>query len=87
MSPPLRGGIWKTTNHATFWKPIFEGMPENTFGDLAIFAGDRRSSGRASGEQNNRQSHRGARGVYRSTDGGATWTHLGLDEDGDRSDA
>src|SRR6478609_8490912 len=34
------GGIWKTTNHGTFWKPIFDSQQENTFGDLAIFPGD-----------------------------------------------
>src|SRR5438094_9668851 len=50
------GGIWKTTNHGNFWTPIFENQPENTFGDLAIFAGDPRIIWAGSGEQNNRQS-------------------------------
>ena len=74
------GGIWKTTNHGTFWKPIFEGQPDNTFGDVAIFDADPRIIWAGTGEQNNRQSSSWGTGVYRSTDGGATWTHLGLTE-------
>ncbi|HMA25847.1 MAG TPA: hypothetical protein VKP00_17665, partial [Gemmatimonadaceae bacterium] len=74
------GGIWKTTNHGTFWAPIFEGQPDNTFGDLAIFAGDTRIIWAGTGEQNNRQSTSWGGGVYRSTDAGASWQHLGLDE-------
>jgi photosystem II stability/assembly factor-like uncharacterized protein len=74
------GGIWKSTNHATSWEPVFEKMPENTFGDLAIFAGDPKIVWAGSGEQNNRQSSSWGSGVYRSTDGGATWTHVGLEK-------
>jgi len=74
------GGIWKTTNHGTIWKPIFEGQADNTFGDLAIFRGDPRIVWAGTGEQNNRQSTSWGGGVYRSTDGGATWTHVGLTE-------
>ena len=73
------GGVWKTTNHATSWKPL-ETLPENTFGDLAIFPGDSRIIWAGSGEQNNRQSSSWGSGVYRSTDGGDTWTHLGLEK-------
>jgi photosystem II stability/assembly factor-like uncharacterized protein len=74
------GGIWKTTNHGTFWKPIFEGQADNTFGDLAIFEADPRIIWAGTGEQNNRQSSSWGGGVYRSTDGGVTWSHLGLTE-------
>jgi len=73
------GGIWKTTNHGTFWTPIFDGQPDNTFGDLAIFAGDTRIIWAGTGEQNNRQSTSWGGGVYRSTNGGATWQHVGLE--------
>ena len=72
------GGIWKTTNKGTFWTPIFDGQPENTFGDLAICDADTRVVWAGSGEQNNRQSSSWGSGVYRSTDAGRTWTHVGL---------
>jgi len=73
------GGIWKTTNHGTFWTPIFEGQPDNTSGDLAIFAADTRIIWAGTGEQNNRQSSSWGTGMYRSTDGGTTWSHIGLE--------
>ncbi len=76
------GGIWKTTNKGTTWEPIFEGQPDNTFGDIAIFAGDSKIVWAGTGEQNNRQSSSWGGGVYRSTDAGATWTHVGLKESG-----
>jgi photosystem II stability/assembly factor-like uncharacterized protein len=72
------GGIWKTTNNGTTWLPIFDGQPENTFGDLAISRGNPNVIWAGSGEQNNRQSSSWGSGVYRSTDAGRTWTHVGL---------
>ena len=76
------GGIWKTTNKGTTWAPVFEGQPDNTFGDIAIFAGDSRIVWAGTGEQNNRQSSSWGGGVYRSTDAGATWGFVGLKASG-----
>jgi photosystem II stability/assembly factor-like uncharacterized protein len=72
------GGIWKSANKGLTWKPIFDGQPDNTFGALAIFERDPKIVWAGTGEQNNRQSSSWGGGVYRSTDGGETWTHLGL---------
>lgn len=72
------GGIWKTTNKGTTWTSIFDGQPENTFGDLAIVPGNPNIIWAGSGEQNNRQSSSWGSGVYRSTDAGRSWIHVGL---------
>lgn len=74
------GGIWKSTNKGTTWTPIFENQPVSTFGDLAIAPSNPDIIWAGTGEQQNRQSTSWGNGVYRSLDGGATWTHLGLDE-------
>ena len=74
------GGIWKSTNKGTTWTPIFDDQPVSTFGDLAIAPSDPDVIWAGTGEQNNRQSTSWGNGVYRSNDGGATWTHVGLDD-------
>lgn len=72
-------GVWKSTNRGITWTSIFDHQPVSTGGDLAIFAGNPDILWLGTGEQNNRQSSSWGNGVYRSNDGGATWTHLGLD--------
>jgi len=74
------GGIWKSVNKGTTWTPVFEGQAVSTFGDLAIAPSDPAVIWAGTGEQNNRQSTSWGNGVYRSTDAGRTWTHLGLEE-------
>ncbi len=73
------GGLWKSTNHGTTWTPIFDHEGTSTFGVIAIAPSDPDVLWAGTGEQNNRQSSSWGNGVYRSTDGGATWTHVGLD--------
>jgi len=73
------GGLWKTTNKGTTWEPLFDDQPVSTFGDVAIAPSDPDVVWAGTGEQNNRQSTSWGNGVYRSTDGGETWTHLGLE--------
>src|SRR3990170_1546826 len=74
------GGLWKSTNKGTTWTPIFDDQPVSTFGDVAIASSNPDVVWAGTGEQNNRQSTSWGNGVYRSTDGGKTWTHLGLEE-------
>lgn len=73
------GGLWKTVNKGTTWTPVFEGQKVSTFGDVAIFEPDPNILYVGTGEQNNRQSSSWGNGVYKSTDAGKTWTHLGLE--------
>ena len=72
------GGIWKSSNNGVTWKDVFGTQPDNTFGALAIFERDTKIVWAGTGENNNRQSSSWGGGVYRSTDGGDTWTYLGL---------
>ncbi len=74
------GGLWRSTNHGTTWTPIFEGQPTATFGVISIAPSDPSVLWAGTGEQNNRQSSSWGDGVYRSTDGGKTWAHVGLDD-------
>jgi len=73
------GGLWKTTNKGTTWEPLFDDQPVSTFGDVAIAPSNPEVVWAGTGEQNNRQSTSWGNGVYRSTDGGESWTHLGLE--------
>lgn len=73
------GGIWKSTNRGTTWAPVFDDQPTGTFGVVAIAPSNPDAVWAGTGEQNNRQSSSWGNGVYRSMDGGRTWTHLGLE--------
>lgn len=74
------GGVWKTTNAGTTWTPIFEHEGTASIGDIALSATNPDLVWVGTGEPNNRQSSTFGDGVYKSTDGGRTWTHMGLRE-------
>src|SRR5438067_3758337 len=74
------GGIFKTTNGGITWEPLFDDQPVSTIGDIAIAPSDPSIVWVGSGEANNRQSSSWGNGVYKSTDAGKTWTHMGLDK-------
>lgn len=71
-------GIWKTTNGGVTFEPIFDSQSVSSIGDIALAPSDPGILYVGTGEQNNRQSSSWGDGVYKTLDGGKTWTHLGL---------
>ena len=74
------GGVWKSTDYGHVWKPIFEGQPTQSIGALAVAPSDPNILYVASGEGLQRPDLSVGDGMYKSTDAGKTWTHLGLRE-------
>ena len=74
------GGLWKTTNGGVTWKPIFERQGTLSIGDIALAPGNSDVIWVGTGESNVRNSVSFGDGIYKSTDGGNTWQHMGLKE-------
>jgi photosystem II stability/assembly factor-like uncharacterized protein len=74
----VNGGIWKTENAGRTWTPIFDREPTGSIGALAVAPSDPRIIYAGSGEGLQRPDLAVGNGVYKSSDGGATWTNLGL---------
>jgi photosystem II stability/assembly factor-like uncharacterized protein len=72
------GGVLKTTNAGTTWTPIFDDQEVSTIGDITVAPSDPSIVWVGTGEPNNRQSSSWGNGVYKSTDAGKTWQHMGL---------
>ncbi|HYT64784.1 MAG TPA: hypothetical protein VEL51_00085 [Vicinamibacterales bacterium] len=77
------GGVFKTTNGGTTWKPIFDNQTVLSIGEIAVAPSNPDVLYVGTGEENPRNNASFGDGVYRSNDGGQTWTHAGL-EDSDR---
>jgi len=72
------GGVWKTTDYGRVWTPIFDDQPTGSIGALAIAPSNPSIIYVGSGEGLQRPDLSTGNGIYKSTDGGSTWTHLGL---------
>lgn len=72
------GGVWKTTNNATSWTPIFETESSITIGDIAVADSDPKTIWVGTGENNSLRSSFAGTGVFKSTDGGETWQNMSL---------
>src|SRR5437016_8318178 len=72
------GGVFKTRNGGTTWEPVFDDQTTSTIGAIAVAPSDPSIVWAGTGEANNRQSSSWGNGVYKSTDGGRTWQHVGL---------
>ena len=72
------GGVWKTDNEGITWAPVFENAVSTAIGDIALDPSDPQTVWIGTGECNIFRSSQAGAGVYKSTDGGKTWTHKGL---------
>ena len=76
------GGIWKTTDAGTTWRPIFDKHPVSSIGALAIAPSDSNLIWAGTGETFIRSHISLGWGIFKSTDAGATWTKMGLENTG-----
>ncbi len=74
----VNGGVWKTTDFGRTWIPIFDQESTGSIGALEVAPSAPNVIYVASGEGLHRPDLSVGDGIYKSTDGGATWTHLGL---------
>src|SRR5277367_535599 len=72
------GGVWKTTDAGRTWIPIFDGQPTGSIGALAVAPSNPDIIYVGSGEGLRRPDLSTGDGIYKSTDAGKTWQHLGL---------
>jgi photosystem II stability/assembly factor-like uncharacterized protein len=74
------GGVWKSTDGGTTFKPVFDEQPVQSIGDIAIDPGNPQNAWVGTGEAWTRNSVSVGNGIYKSTDGGETWNYAGLPE-------
>ena len=77
---PVNGGVWKSDDFGNTWKPIFDQEPTGSVGAIAVAPSDPNIIYVGSGEGLQRPDLSVGDGVYKSTDAGATWTHLDLSD-------
>ncbi|HEX3760954.1 MAG TPA: hypothetical protein VHW23_19805 [Kofleriaceae bacterium] len=76
----VNGGVWKTDDYGQTWRPIFDDQPTQSVGSIAVAPSNPSILYVGSGEGLHRPDLSVGNGVYKSTDAGKTWTHLGLDD-------
>jgi len=74
------GGLWKTGNNGVTFHPVFDTYGTHSIGSVAVAPSDPKIVYVGTGEANNRQSSSFGAGVYKSADGGETFTYVGLRE-------
>src|SRR5262245_25460626 len=74
----VNGGVWKTANAGRTWTPIFDDQPTGSIGSIAVSPSDPDLTYVGTGEGLQRPDLAIGAGMFKSTDAGRTWTHLGL---------
>ncbi|MBE0677015.1 MAG: hypothetical protein IH591_20345, partial [Bacteroidales bacterium] len=72
------GGLWKTVNNGLTFEPVFDNQSVICIGDVAIDPNNPDVVWVGTGEANNSRTSYYGDGIYKSTDGGKTWQHMGL---------
>ncbi|MBX6365711.1 MAG: glycoside hydrolase, partial [Gemmatimonadetes bacterium] len=72
------GGVWKTTDYGRSWVPIFDDQPTGSIGAIGMSESNPDVIYVGSGEGLQRPDLSTGDGIYKSVDGGKSWTHLGL---------
>jgi photosystem II stability/assembly factor-like uncharacterized protein len=76
----VNGGVWKSDDYGRTWNPIFDSQSTQSIGAIAVAPSDSNIVYVASGEGLHRPDLSVGDGIYKSTDAGKTWAHLGLQE-------
>src|SRR5438477_9460177 len=74
------GGVWKSDDGGTRYRPVFDEQPVQSIGAIAVDPKNSKNVWVGTGESWTRNSTSIGDGVYKSTDGGETWTHAGLEK-------
>ena len=74
------GGVWKSTDGALTWTPVFDDQPVASIGAVAVNQSNPDIVWVGTGESNMRNSVSVGNGVYKTLDGGRTWSHMGLEK-------
>ena len=74
-----QGGVWKTTDGGANWIPVFDEQTFLAIGDIIFDPSDPETVYVGTGDVNIPHTAHIGDGLYKTTDGGATWTHLGLE--------
>lgn len=74
------GGVWLSENGGISWEPIFDDQPTLSIGSIKINQNNPNEIWVGTGEGNPRNSHNSGAGIFKSLDGGDTWSYMGLKE-------
>ena len=76
----VNGGVWKSDDYGRTWNPIMDSQNVGSIGAMATAPSDPKTIYVGSGEADMRSDIAYGDGMYKSTDGGASWTHIALNE-------